>query len=89
MRNTAVQNKKLLYQILSKRDYSGNPEDEYAQNIEGFHHHSLLQGKENDFLDLVKESVAQNKKITLDPAFEKEMNDNNYSEIPFEKLILV
>lgn len=82
-----MQKNKMFNQLLSKRDYSGSPEDEYAQNIETFHHHSVLQGKEGDFFALINKSIKENKRITLNPSFEKENPD--YDEIPFEELILV
>lgn len=75
--------------ILSKRDYSGSSEDEYLQNLESFHLHSQVQGQEDEFLNLVEQSINENKKISLDPTFEEEMENINYDDIPFEKLILV
>lgn len=75
--------------ILSKRDYSGSSEDEYIQNLESFHLHSQMQGQEDEFLNLVEKSINENKKISIDPAFEQEMENINYDDIPFEKLILV
>ena len=75
--------------ILSKRDYSGSSEDEYLQNLESFHLFSQLQNQEDDFLNLVEKSIIENKKINLDPAFEKEMENIDYDDIPFGRLILV
>lgn len=75
--------------ILSKRDYSGSSEDEYLQNLETFHLFSQLQNQEDDFLNLVEKSIIENKKINLDPAFEKEMENVDYDDIPLGKLILV
>ncbi len=75
--------------ILSKRDYSGSPEDEYLQNLESFHLCSQVQNQEDDFLNLVEKSINENKKINLDPAFEKEMENIDYDDIPFGRLILV
>jgi hypothetical protein len=75
--------------ILSKRDYSGSSEDEYLQNLETFHLFSQLQNQEDDFLNLVEKSIIENKKINLDPTFEKEMENVDYDDIPLGKLILV
>jgi|GEM_PF-818783 hypothetical protein len=75
--------------ILSKRDYSGSSEDEYLQNLESFHLFSQLQNQEDDFLNLVEKSIIENKKINLDPAFEKEMENIDYDDIPLGRLILV
>lgn len=75
--------------ILSKRDYSGSSEDEYLQDLGTFHWHSQMQGQEDEFLNLVEKSIYENKKISLDPTFEKEMENINYDDIPFERLILV
>lgn len=75
--------------ILSQRDYSGSSEDEYLQNLESFHSHSQVQGQEDEFLNLVEQSINENKKISLDPDFEDEMENINYDDIPFERLILV
>ena len=75
--------------ILSKRDYSGSSEDEYLQNLESFHLFSQLQNQEDDFLNLVEKSIIENRKINLDPAFEKEMENIDYDDIPLGRLILV
>ena len=77
-----------LNTIISQRDYSGNSTDEYLQNLETFYFHSQRQNKEDDFLSLVEKSINENKKIVLDSAFEKEMEEVNYDDIPFEKLTL-
>lgn len=75
--------------ILSKRDYLGSSEDEYLQNLETFHLFSQLQNQEDYFLNLVEKSIIENKKINLDPAFEKEMENIDYDDIPLGRLILV
>jgi hypothetical protein len=50
---------------------------------------SQLQNQEDDFLNLVEKSIIENKKINLDPTFEKEMENVDYDDIPLGKLILV
>lgn len=76
-------------EIISKRDYSGSPEDSYIQDLDTFFFHSQMQGKEEDFLQLYEKAKQTNKHIAISPVFEEEMKDTSYNEIPFESLILV
>ncbi len=74
---------------LTVRDYSGSLSDNYAQDLKTFHLHSCLQGKEKEFLSLLAKAEMENKRIVLDPKFEKEMDNILYDDIPFDRLILV
>ncbi len=71
----------VLYRKNSKRDYSGNERDVYAQLLQTIHLHLSLNNEEKEFLELLEIAEKQNKKIAL--------KNFDVEEIFFKDLILV
>ncbi|MBS9767715.1 MAG: hypothetical protein KGV44_09285 [Flavobacteriaceae bacterium] len=78
-----------ILEKFTKRDYSGSLEDEYKQGIFSLYMNFAEQGQEEAFLTLLERAETEQKKVVVDPNFEKEMENVLYNEIPLNKLILV
>lgn len=49
--------------LISLRDHSGSPEDEYANDLEFFHYQAMLHHEEKEFFDLVLQAHNEEKRI--------------------------
>lgn len=54
-----------LYIELSKRDYSGSDQDQYAQLLQSIHSSAFLNNELEEFYQLLEKAEEENKKISV------------------------
>lgn len=70
-----------LYDNLSKRDYSGSDQDQYAQFLKTLYYHLTMAGQQENFLKYLVTAESENKKI--------DVKDHSLEEYFMDSLVLV
>lgn len=79
-----------LYQsLISKRDYSGNTEDKYAQELQTIFTNLFLQNQSEQFYELLQAAQEQQKRLLISPAYLALQQEIFIDEITVDDLVIM